>query len=261
MSQRRDDDWRFDEGQHDEQDTYDLAGVGRWGGKPKGEHNEMTQEKKQLASTDVLTPVFRASYLNAFEARSADPSKPADKNYGVEMWFRVAHTPESQKAGEELVSIADLQKAATNACTEAWGADQSKWPKGFKHPFKKGESNTGKNGAIPGVMIVRTNRKEKFGRPEVVDQDVKDIIEQKRVYSGCYMRAKIHAYCWKHPTGGAGVSFTLDMLQLVRDGEPLGSRIAAADAFDAIPMAGGATPATAGAGAAAKADDVFGSLG
>lgn len=216
--------------------------------------------KKPMGPTDCLTPVFRASYLNAFEARPADPSKPQDKNYGVEMWFRVAHTAESKAAGEEIVSIKDLEAAAMAACSEAWGADKSKWPKGFKHPFKKGEDNTGKAGAIPGVMIVRTTRKEKFGRPNVVDQNVKDIIDQKQVYSGCYMRAKIHAYVWKHPTGGQGVSLTLDMLQLVRDGEPLGSRMEAGDAFDALPVPAGVGPASAAA-KASDAGSTFGDLG
>lgn len=252
------DDWRFDEGQYDEDATYDPAGVGRWG-KPKEKTEMTTETKKKLGPTDCLTPEFRASYLNAFEARAANPQNPLDKNYGVEMWFRVKDTPESLAAGEKVVSIKDLEAAAMAACSEAWGADKSKWPKGFKHPFKKGEDNTGKNGAIPGVMLVRTNRKEKFGRPVVVDQNVKDIIDQKQVYSGCYMRAKIHAYVWKHPTGGTGVSFTLDMLQLVRDGEPLGNRMEAADAFEAVPL-----PAGAGAQAqqaAAPAGDTFGSLG
>lgn len=263
---RRDDedDWRFDENPAGDalyDAGYDPAGVGQWVAvKPtvKMEKKQMINDtKKPLAKTDVVTPVFRASYLNAFEARAADPTKPNDKNYGVEMWFRVKQTDESKKAGEEVVSIADLEKCAMMACEEAWGSDKSKWPKGFKHPFKKGEDNTGKNGPIAGVMIIRATRKEKFGRPAVVDQDIKDVIDTKTVYSGCYMRAKIHAYIWKHATGGTGVSFTLDMLQLVRDGEPLGNRLAAADAFEAIPVTGGqASTATE-----STAKDVFGGLG
>lgn len=219
--------------------------------------------KKPMGPTDAVTPLFRASYLNAFEPRAADPKKPNEKNYGVEMWFRVKDTPESLAAGEKVVSIKALEDAAKAACTEAWGADASKWPKGFKHPFKVGEQNGGKNGPIPGVMIVRTNRKEAFGRPRVVDQNLKDIIDTKQVYSGCYMYGKVHAHCWKHPTGGQGVSFTLDMLQLSHDGEPLGNRMEAADAFEAVPLPSG-SPAGAGAAAPsapAEAGSVFGALG
>ena len=75
---------------------------------------------KEMAPTDCLTPEFRASYLTVLEPRAADPAKPDDKSYGVEMWFRVTDTPESLKAHEKCVSIKDLQDAAQAACVEAW---------------------------------------------------------------------------------------------------------------------------------------------
>ncbi len=225
----------------------------------------MTNETKKnpMGPTDCTTPLFRASYLTVFEARSADPSKPADKNFGVEMWFRVAEACDDRLKDQPVVKIDDLVKAANAAAAEKWGVDPQKWPKGIKSPFKKGEDLTGKNGTLPGGVVVRTNRKESFGRPVVVDQNVKDIIDKTQVYSGCYMLGKIHAYAWEHPTGGKGVSFTLDMLQLVRDGEPLGNAMKAEDAFAAIPVPEGAkAPAAAGASAAAPAaGGVFGNLG
>ena len=224
----------------------------------------LTQPKK-MGPTDCITPIFRASYPTLFEARAADLAKPNDKNFGVEMWFRVRHTPESQAAQEEIVSIKPLEDAAQAACVEEWGADQAKWPTGFKHPpFVDGDTKAGKNGPVPGCIVVRAKRKESFGRPVVVDQNVKDIMDKDAIYAGCYCRAKIHAYAWKHPTGGPGVSFTLDMIQLDHDGEPLGSRMEAADAFQAIPMPAGAgvstsspsaPPANVGRGS------IFGTLG
>lgn len=223
-----------------------------------------TTEKKKLGPTDVLTPEFRASYPTLFEARAATPQdkdNPEKRNYGVEMWFRVASTPESIAAGEKVVDVSPLMAAAEAACTEAWGHDKAKWPKGYKHPFKKGEANTGKNGPIPGVLIVRAQRKESFGRPVVVDQNVQDVIDKTAVYAGMYLRAKLHAYVWKHPTGGNGVSFTLDMVQIVRDGEPLGNSMNAADAFDAIPLPAGAQQAAKPQAAAAAAGGLFGDLG
>lgn len=220
-------------------------------------------KKKPMGATDCTTPIFRASYLNAFEARAADPSKPADKNFGVEMWFRVAEACDDRLKDQPVVKIDDLVKAANAAAAEKWGVDPQKWPKGIKSPFKKGEDLTGKNGVLPGGVVVRTSRKESFGRPVVVDQNVKDIIDKKAVYSGCYMLGKIHAYAWEHPTGGKGVSFTLDMLQLVRDGEPLGNAMKAEDAFAAIPVPG-AKPGEAAAAqpaAAPAGGGMFGSLG
>lgn len=228
----------------------------------------MTTEnkKKPMGPTDCTTPLFRASYLNAFEARAADPNKPTEKNFGVEMWFRVAEACDDRLKDQPIVKIDDIVKAANAAAADKWGVDPAKWPKGLKNPIKKGESLTGKNGTLDGGVVVRTNRKESFGRPVVVDQNVKDIIDKTSVYSGAYFIAKMHAYGWEHPTGGKGVSFTLDMLQLVRDGEPLGNAMKAEDVFAAIPVPAGA-PAGAGAAqpaaapAAPAAGGVFGALG
>ena len=215
--------------------------------------------KKPMGATDCTTPIFRASYLNAFEARAADPAKPNDKNYGVEMWFRVAEACDDRLKDQPVVKIDDLVKAANAAAAEKWGVDTTKWPKGLKGPFKKGEELTGKNGTLAGGVVVRTSRKESFGRPVVVDQNVKDIIDKTQVYSGCYMLGKIHAYAWEHPTGGKGVSFTLDMLQLYRDGEPLGNAMKAEDAFAAIPVPAGA--AAKPAETVPAAGGAFGALG
>lgn len=224
----------------------------------------MVTKENKMKAVDVVTPEFRASYLNVFEARQASPKDPnSKKQFGVEMWFRIADTKESLAAGEKIVDIKAIVAAAKAAAAEKWGADEKAWPKKLKLPFKKGEDSEGKQGAIPGVMIVRTSRPEAFGRPVVVDQNLADIIDKNQLYSGCYMRGKMHAYAWTHPTGGNGVSFTLDMLQLVRDGEPLGGKNDPADAFEPI-----AVPASAGVGAVGKpaaaapaAADVSGAFG
>lgn len=218
--------------------------------------------KKALGPCDVVTPLFRGSYVNVFEPRAADPAKPNDKNYGVEMWFRVAEVCDERLKDQPIVKIDDLIKACNAAASEKWGADTTKWPKGLKNPIKKGETLTGKNGTLAGGVVIRTNRKEAFGRPIVVDQNVKDIIDKKQVYSGAYFIAKAHAYGWEHPTGGKGVSFTLDMMQLVRDGEPLGNHMEAADAFAAIPVpAGKPGDAVTAVPAPAAAGGMFGDLG
>ena len=218
------------------------------------------KEKRKLGPCSCITPEFRASYVTLYEARSVDPAEPNKKNYGVEMWFRVKDTPESLRAGEKCVNIQALTAAAEAACAEKWGPDKAKWPKGLKNPFKNGDLLTGKNGAVPGCIIVRASRKESFGPPGVVDQAKHDILDKKVVYSGCYGRAVVHAYAWKHPTGGFGVSFTLDHFQLIRDGEPLGNRLEAQDAFDAIPIPGGGDNKVAGAGDSQMSGGVFGEL-
>ena len=204
------------------------------------------------------------SYPTLLEPRKVDPAKP-EMQYGVEMLFRVAATPESTKRGEKVVSIESLKTAAMEAVKEKWGATPTSWPKDLKEKlgklFKKGDDDkvADKDGYGVGVIYVRANRKEAFGPPTVVDQLVVPVTDKNLIYGGAYARAKIHAYAWSHPTGGNGVSFTLDMLQLVRDGEPFGNRTTAADAFEAIPTPSGtgATKKEAGAPSQAEAASLF----
>lgn len=216
----------------------------------------MTNSNPKFRPTDVLTPTFRASYLNVFDARAADESKPNDKVYGVEMWFRMAEKCDERLKDQPIVKLDDLVNAVQAAAAAKWGPDKNLWPKGLKSPFKKGEDLTGKNGTLDGGVMIRTKRKEKDGKPVIVDQDVKDIIDKTRVYSGCYMRAQLNAAAWVHPTGGKGVSFWLNMLQLVADGEPLGNKADAADAFGPIAVPTSSAQPTA----TAAASDVFGDL-
>ena len=46
-------------------------------------------------------------------------------------------------------------------------------------------------------------------------------MEPEEIYSGCYVRASINAYAF-NIQGNSGVSFGLNNIQKVRDGEPLG---------------------------------------
>jgi hypothetical protein len=69
----------------------------------------------------------------------------------------------------------------------------------------------------------------------------------QEAYGGAYMRAQIHAY-WYDVKGNKGVTFGLDNVQFVRDGEPFGGRQKAEDAFDAIETPSGAIPTGASTG-------------
>jgi hypothetical protein len=248
-----DQDWDFRENPEDR--------VNQTGEKRKN----MTTEKRKLGRTDCLTPEFRMSYPTLLEPRAPDPAQPARKNYGVEMLFRVAETPQSKKLGEKVVTLEALKTAALEAVKGKWGQEQSRWPTDLREKlaklFKRGEvgKNADKDGYGAGVIYVRASRREEFGAPLVVDQLVAPVTDKNLIYGGAYARAKIHAYAWTHPTGGNGVSFTLDLIQLVRDGEPFGNRLNAADAFEAIAVPGEARKEAAPTQAEAK--DLFAGLG
>lgn len=72
--------------------------------------------------------------------------------------------------------------------------------------------------------------------PDVVtpkgDRTIKESEESDWVYGGRWARFSIRPYWWSHKTGGMGVSFGLQNVQLLKDDEPIaGSRVKGTDEF------------------------------
>lgn len=118
------------------------------------------------------------------------------------------------------------------------------------------------NGAVPAVVAtpihdgdgVRVNG-EPFGdeckghwvftassknAPEVVDLNMAAIINPSEVYSGIFARVSVNFFAY-NSNGKRGVGCGLNAVQKLSDGEPLGNRISAAEAFGVINPAA-ATP-------------------
>lgn len=167
----------------------------------------------------VTTPTFRVSYANVFKAKKNDLN-------GKDEFSLVAVFAK----GENLDA---LKKAAKIACIKKFGADESKWPT-IRSPFRDHREKM-KDGKLPeghevgGIFL---NLKS-TNRPQIVDQNVQEIIEEHRFYSGCYARASIGAYAYSQK-GNNGVAFGLNHLQLVKDGPPMGGRPRVEDAFKAV---------------------------
>jgi hypothetical protein len=230
--------------------------------------------KEKVERVKLITPVFRASYPALFQARKVDPEDVNEKaKYSIVMIFRVAETPESKAAGEEIVDLSKqltpenpaMKPEVAKILLKQLGAN---WPEEVKKqkgdggpmyrlPFRNGAAEdckiadpkapggfVWKPGLGPGTVYVRAASEFK---PGVVDGQKKEIINPQEFYGGCYARAQVHAY-WYDVKGNKGVTFGLDNVQFVRDGEPFGGRQKASEAFDAMPL-----PETA-AGAAATGD-------
>lgn len=162
----------------------------------------------------VTTPVFRASFLNAFKPRAAFEGK--EPQYSVTMLF------------DRDTDISDLKKAVKQVIVETWGADKTKWPKNLRTPFKDGDEKNLE--AHKGKVVVEARSKNK---PGIVDAKLREIIEQEEVYSGCYMRASINAYAYD-VQGNKGVAFGLNNLQKIKDGEAFSGKANAKDDFDEV---------------------------
>lgn len=164
---------------------------------------------------NVTTPKFRVSYPNVFEAKKNDLTGKME--YSIVALF---------KKGENLDA---LKKAVTDEIEKKLGPDKSKWPKNLRSPFRdQGErkkvTDDGKeimpDGYEEGAIFLNLKSNQ---RPGVVDQNVKPIMDAAEFYAGCYAHATITASYYDQK-GNKGVSFWLQNIQKLGEGEPLGGR-------------------------------------
>jgi hypothetical protein len=171
--------------------------------------------------TDVVTPVCRLSFPNLFEARA--PNENATPKFSASLLFdEAAQGTEQFKRMRQMVEAAIVQK---------WGNNP---PRKLRRPFLTiDDLNNVPDGYEDEHVIVRCNTTI---QPGVVDQHRQEIIDPSTIYPGCYVRAALHAFAWSHKTGGNGVSFGLDHIQFVKDGQPFSKRSKPTDIFDSLPQ-------------------------
>jgi hypothetical protein len=170
----------------------------------------------------VITPEFRVSFANVFQPAKPMAGATGDPKYGVTMLF------------PKGCDLSAMKKAAKAAAVEKWGADETKWPKNLRLPFRdQGEKEF--EGFVPGAIFVAATSKQK---PGLVGPDMQDIIEPRDFYSGCYARASVNAFAYDQ-AGNRGVAFGLNNIQKLRDGDPLGGRSRPTDDFEPVAGAGG----------------------
>jgi len=148
-----------------------------------------------------------------------------------------------------------LYAAMQAAAAGNWGGNVPKMSPS-KNPIKAFDGESSIAGFEPGMHMIRT--KSNF-QPPVVDQRVQPILDANLIYAGCYVKAAIHAFGWTHATGGNGISFGLDAIQFIRNGERIDGRLnvgttfepVAFDESDALPTGGPPDGAAGDAAAAA----------
>jgi hypothetical protein len=171
----------------------------------------------QSNPTKVVTGKVRLSYCHLFEPYSNDPDKEA--RYSVTILI-----PKKDKA--TLAKIDAAIAAAKEAGKPKWGG---KIPAGLKSTLHDGdeEADLERNPEYAGHMYMAMSSKT---RPGVVDADLDPVLDPTSVYSGCYARVSINAFPYSN-SGNKGISFGLNNVQFLEDGEPLGGRTRAEDDF------------------------------
>jgi len=171
--------------------------------------------------TKVLTGKVRLSYVHLFEAYSSIPD--ADPKFSV-----VLLIPKTDKL--TIKHLRDAQAAALEA-----GKDSrfgGKIPRVWKDTIHDGdeEGDLDKNPEYADHLFMSVGSKT---RPGIVDKNVHAILDSTEVYSGCYARVSLNAFAYSQ-AGNKGVSFGLNHVQKLADGDFLGGRSRAEDDFDAV---------------------------
>jgi hypothetical protein len=215
--------------------------------------------------TEIVTPLCRLSYPKLFE--KAPIMQPTKDN----------PNPKTAYSCTILVPAGTDMKPFKAAVVAAL---QEKWPQGFKqadgtvlphppiakrspnggNPLRPMEEFVNEEGGFPagheaGGYVIRT--KSDY-QPVIVNKAAQPVIDKDAAYAGVWCHFHLNAYAWEFQ-GKWGVSFGLNGVQIVKDGDRLDSRRAASDMF--APLEGAAPPAAAGAGAGKSDQDaLFGDL-
>ena len=118
-----------------------------------------------------------------------------------------------------------LERLALAVATKAFGANAAAMLQAgaIKSPFRRQAEKAlqGKDGYSTDPNARYVNAKSER-QPGVMDQRVQPLLDPSKIYGGCVCNVQLNCFAWNHPTGGKGLSFGLQNVQLVRDGKPLG---------------------------------------
>lgn len=167
-------------------------------------------------STKVVTGKARLSYEHLFEAHGFEGQTP---KYSAMLLI----------PKEDEKTIEKLRNAEEVALEQGKSSKfNGKVPKAWKSIIRDGDEVADEYPEREGhwFMTVSSVRP-----PIVVDRNKEPVLDRSEVYSGCYVRASLNAFPYS-VSGNKGVSFGLNHVQKLAEGEPFGSVDSVEDVFD-----------------------------
>lgn len=170
--------------------------------------------------TQIVTPKGETAYVHVFKPQDAmEEGKPPQ--YAVTFLWDEDEKPKLKKLEEAIVEVA----------TAKWGAKaKGMLEKGqLRSPLRPGSDKEGAKDEeqFAGKWFLTARSTDK---PQVVDEDLDDIIDKFEVYSGCIGRGDIYLFAYDKK-GNKGVGAIINSFQKLGEGERRSGRRAAADAF------------------------------
>lgn len=175
------------------------------------------------ADLKVVTGKVRLSYCHLFEPHANNEDQPA--KYSTAILISKDDKATLDKIRKAIDAAAELGKS------KVFGG---KIPKNLKTNLRDGDDDDNidveERPEYEGMMFMNISSKV---APGVVDRQLNKIIDQSEVYSGCYAKVSMRAFAYD-TSGNKGISFGLNNVQKVEDGEPLGGMTRAEDDFEAM---------------------------
>ncbi|MCM1024431.1 MAG: DUF2815 family protein [Prevotella sp.] len=178
-----------------------------------------------ITETTFTTGRARLSFTHLFEPYANNPGQEA--KYSVTVLV-----PKSDVAAKQRLDAAEAA-AKRQGLAKCWNGAMPPMIASAVHDGDGVRPNGEPFGEeCRGCWVFTASSKQP---PQVVDVNLNPIINQSDVYSGCYARVCVNFFPY-NSNGKRGVGIGLQAVQKIEDGEPLGGRVSAAEAFGA-PMA------------------------
>jgi Protein of unknown function (DUF2815) len=164
---------------------------------------------------NVTTNKVRFSFANVFEKGKSFNGEGEGK-YSVSVIV-----PKSDKEG-----VAKIQNIINEVIEEnAQGFFGGK-TKGLKLWFRDGDEERDDPTYADSYFFTASS----YNQPKVVDENRQEILDPTEFYSGCYGRVSISVFPYDS-NGARGITFGLNAIQKLEDGERFGGGISAEQAF------------------------------
>lgn len=174
-------------------------------------------EKGHIMTTKLMLKKVRTSYMNVFEPRE---NKNGELRYSSAILI-----PKDHPQIDEITSAIDAEGS------EKFG---KKWASMAKKAYPLHDADEdGKaddDPAYEGMYYLNASSKRK---PQIVDRQVQPILDDSEIWSGCWVNVSIAVFPFDVPEN-KGVSFGLNNMQLVKEGERLGGAPNADEEFEAV---------------------------
>lgn len=173
-----------------------------------------------ITETTVTTDRARLSFTHLFEPYANTPGQEA--KYSVTVLV-----PKADFATKQGIDAAETA-AKHNGVSKCWNGTMPPLVASAVHDGDGVRPNGEAFGEeCRGCWVFTASSKQP---PQVVDMNLNPIINQSDVYSGCYARVCVNFFPY-NSNGKRGIGIGLQAVQKIEDGEPLGGRVSAAEAF------------------------------